>query len=482
MYTKIIQCKCLSQMNGGKLMETINRRVCSSTIEKIIYGLGDVGANLCWTFMASFVTLYYTDSAGIAAAAAGSFMLLSRVLDGVTDVICALLMQKVNTRWGKIRPWFWVAAPLLGIGVYISFNIPTGLSDTQKLMWAFLTYTFTGAVAFTIYNLAFTAILPLMSLDQDDRNKASSIQRIICGAGILLIMNVTPILLGIFGGEKSSEAWHTLTLIYAVICTVLVFLMGVIIKEKQFPAEAHTSVEAYVENTDVGTQKKEKVLTVLKKAVFNKYMPLLLIFFISYYVASTMYSGALSYYCRDVMGNLNYMGPLSMAKTIPTMLAIPFCPAAFKKFGKRKVVILTMGIAAAAYILRMVNPANFVWVFIMSAIGGFCSGPASAAMFTFVADLADYVRLSTGTRAESLIAMTSSVGTKLGSGFGSAIIGWGLAIGGYDAALAQQSAGVLFSMNFMENAIPAICIAIAAVCLLLWDMDKRKEKLLNPDK
>ena len=451
-------------------------------MEKIIYGLGDVGANLCWSFMASFVTLYYTDSAGIAAAAAGSFMLISRVLDGITDVICAFLMQKVNTRWGKIRPWFWVAAPLLGIGVYISFNIPMGLSDSQKLMWAFITYTFTGAVAFTIYNLAFTAILPLMSLDQDDRNKATSVQRIICGAGILLIMNVTPILLGLFGGEKSSEAWHTLTLIYAVICTVLVFLMGVIIKEKQLPAAEDTAAAGQAEEPAQSAQEKESVFVILKKAVFNKYMPLLLIFFISYYVATTMYSGALSYYCRDIMGNLNYMGPLSLAKTIPSMIAIPFCPVLFKKLGKRRVVILTMLIAAAAYLLRMVNPANFIWVFLMSAVGGFCSGPASAAMFTFVADLADYVRITTGARAESFIAMTSSVGTKLGSGFGSAIIGWGLAIGGYNATLTQQSAGALFSMNFMENAVPAICIAVGAVCLLLWDMDKKKEKLLNTQK
>lgn len=461
----------------------MKRNMCSSTMEKIIYGLGDVGANLCWTFMASFVTLYYTDSAGIAAAAAGSFMLISRILDGITDVLCAFLMQKVNTRWGKIRPWFWVAAPLLGIGVYISFNIPMGLSDSQKLMWAFLTYTFTGAVAFTIYNLAFTAILPLMSLDQDDRNKATSVQRIICGAGILLIMNVTPILLAFFGGEKSSDAWHTLTLIYAIICTVLVFLMGVIIKEKQLPetVSAETTTKETGDAAEA-VQEKAGVFEVLKKAVFNKYMPLLLIFFISYYVATTMYSGVMSYYCRDIMGNMNYMGALSMAKTIPTMLAIPFCPAVFKKFGKRKVVIITMVIAASAYVLRMVSPANFIWVFIMSAIGGFCSGPASAAMFTFVADLADYVRLTTGARAESFIAMTSSVGTKLGSGFGSAIIGWGLAIGGYDATLAQQSAGALFSMNFMENAIPAICIAVAVVCLILWDMDKKKEKLINTEK
>lgn len=447
-------------------------------MEKIIYGLGDVGANLCWSFMASFVTLYYTDSAGIAAAAAGSFMLIARVLDGLTDVVCAFLMQKVNTKYGKIRPWFWIAAPLLGIGVYISFNIPSGLADSQKLIYAFLTYTFTGAISFTIYNLAFTAILPLMSLDPDDRNKTSSVQRIICGAGILTIMNVTPILLGLFGGEKSSDAWHTLSLIYAILCTILVFLMGVIIKEKQVTDNENVTegIAKKEEKTQQIPQEKISVFVTLKKAVFNKYMPLLLLFFIAYYISTTLYSGALSYYCRDILGNMNYVGPLSMAKTIPTMLAIPFCPVLFKKFGKRKVVIITLAIASVSALLKMLNPSSFIWVFAMNVVGGLGSGPVSASMFTFVADLADYVRTTKGVHAESFIAMTSSVGTKLGSGLGSAIIGWGLAIGGYDAALSQQRAGALLSMNIMENAAPAICGGIVIICLLLWDMDKKKAK------
>ena len=428
-------------------MKAMRISTTSSLPEKIIYGLGDVGANLCWTFMASFVTLYYTDSAGIAAAAAGSFMLIARILDGITDVLCAFLMQKVNTRWGKIRPWFWIAAPLLGIGVYISFNIPMGLSDSQKLMWAFLTYTFTGAVAFTIYNLAFTAILPLMSLDQDDRNKASSMQRVICGAGILVIMNVTPILLGMFGG----------------------------IKEKQLPAAGESAETAEI-SAQPETVKEEKVpvLTVLKKAVCNKYMPLLLIFFIAYYWGSTVYSGVLSYYCRDIMGNMNFVGILSFGKTLPMMFVIPFCPVLFKKFGKRKVVMITLLGAGVCSLLKMLNPDSMSWVLLLCILGSICNGPVSAAMFTYVADLVDYVREKKNVQSESFIAMTSSVGTKLGSGVGSAFVGWMLSLGGYNAELAQQGADALFSMNLMANAVPAVSAVIIVICLLFWDMDKKK--------
>lgn len=40
--------------------------------EKICYGLGGLGANFVWSFMSMFVLTYYTNSVGIAAAAAGT--------------------------------------------------------------------------------------------------------------------------------------------------------------------------------------------------------------------------------------------------------------------------------------------------------------------------------------------------------------------------------------------------------------------------
>ena len=36
-----------------------------STREKVCYGVGDIGANLVWTTVASFLTIYCTDVAGI---------------------------------------------------------------------------------------------------------------------------------------------------------------------------------------------------------------------------------------------------------------------------------------------------------------------------------------------------------------------------------------------------------------------------------
>lgn len=73
--------------------------------EKICYGVGDIGANLVWTTVASFLTIYCTDVAGIAAGVVGTLMLIARLFDGVSDLFMGIIIDKTNTRWGKARPW-----------------------------------------------------------------------------------------------------------------------------------------------------------------------------------------------------------------------------------------------------------------------------------------------------------------------------------------------------------------------------------------
>ena len=65
-----------------------------STREKVCYGVGDIGANLVWTTVASFLTIYCTDVAGIAAGVVGTLMLIARLFDGVSDLFMGVIMGK----------------------------------------------------------------------------------------------------------------------------------------------------------------------------------------------------------------------------------------------------------------------------------------------------------------------------------------------------------------------------------------------------
>ena len=51
------------------------------------YGMGDLGCNLVFSTMASYLMVFYTDVFGIAAAAAGTMMLVTKFIDAMTDTM-----------------------------------------------------------------------------------------------------------------------------------------------------------------------------------------------------------------------------------------------------------------------------------------------------------------------------------------------------------------------------------------------------------
>lgn len=71
---------------------------------RIAYGGGDTACNVVFGMIGTVLTLFYTDYVGISIATVGLVMLISRLFDGVSDVIMGLMVERTNSRWGKSRP------------------------------------------------------------------------------------------------------------------------------------------------------------------------------------------------------------------------------------------------------------------------------------------------------------------------------------------------------------------------------------------
>ena len=61
---------------------------------------------------------------------------------------------------------------------------------------------------------------------------------------------------------------------------------------------------------------------------------------------------------------------------------------------------------------------------------------------------------------------------KVGSGVGTAALGWILAAGGFDAYLTVQSESALTAINISFAWIPVITSVICIICMLLFNLDK----------
>ena len=293
--------KIMFEEKERKMKEKISFR------EMLCYAFGDAGCNFVWTTVGSFLTLYYTNSVGISAAAVGTMMLLTRLLDGLSDIVMGTIIDRTKTRWGKARPWLLWTAPLMGIGLVLLFSVPASLPAGGKLVYAYITYVLMAAVIYTACNLAYTTLLSLISPDPNIRSTISSIRFFVVMIAILAISyGANPII--------NAVGWTKTAIVFGVAGTILIFICFIGTKERVIESE---------EIAQQGREEKLSVAESFKILAQNKYFVLVAVLFILEYMTAGATNGSGMYYATYVLGNGNLFGNLTLFGMVPCMVAVP---------------------------------------------------------------------------------------------------------------------------------------------------------------
>ena len=424
--------------------------------EIIAFAVGDGGCNLVWTTIGSYLTLYYTDSVGLAAATIGTMMLLTRLLDGISDLIMGSIIDRTHTRWGKARPWIlWTAFPM-GIGLVLMFSIPKGLSDGGKLTYAVITYILMAVVVYTACNLAYNTLLSLEAPNPKDRVTMSSIRFFVTMSVVLFINYNCNNFVAKFG-------WTGMAVIFGAIAIILLLITFAGTQER-------TNLE---KNTASEAKEKVSVGESFKLLFKNKYFWLLTVVFVVNYTILGVNNGLRIYYARDVLGNAGLMGTLTLCFILPKLIGNLVYPYINRMLGKWKSMMVGYCIELAGVLIMAFTETSFT----TAVVGLVCLGiggiPHNAGLFAMVADIIiDYGEWKTGVRLDGMTNSVTSFGMKVGAGIGSAIVGWGLAWAAYDGKLAAQTVATVSGIKTVFTMIPAILIVVGIVALFFCNLDK----------
>lgn len=443
--------------------------IISTTGEKVRFALGDVGCNLVWGFAGSYLTLYYTDSVYMAAGVAGMIMMVARLLDGLSDILMGIIIEKTHSKMGKARPWIlWMTLPLI-ISFMMAFHVPAGFSTGAKTIYMAITYTVLSAVTYTAVNMAYITLFTLFAPDSNDRNVAAAFRTMFAMVAALAVSVVSMPLLSAFGGEHSQAAWDRVALIYSVILLACLAVTFLGVREKKLQKVAD-DIQKRREKKPI----KEVFLTLAK----SKYFYIAAFLSVAYYLCNGV-GGVNVYYARDILGDANLVGVMGII-TLPSMvIGSILAPILYKKFGKRNVMMSGALITAASAALQLLNPRSLVWFLAFSALKGLGVMLYGAAIGTLPGDVADWSEWKQGERAEGIVTSVGSFGSKLGVGFGAGLVGLILAVGGYDGAAVVQSASALQAEIILMIVMPIALGILQFLLLLLWDMDKVRPRIMK---
>lgn len=427
-------------------------------LEKTAYGFSNFGGNLVYATISSFATLFYTDSVGIAAATVGTMMLVARIFDAVSDVAMDGIIDKTHRKQGQAKPWYiWSLIPLV-LSLVLVFALPASWGNTAKIIYMYVTYIWSAVFCYTASSLAAVSMQSLMTGASKERMELNAVYQVFGFVSIILVNMIT-------GNLANQIGWFNLSLIYAGIATVFLSITAIFCKERKHLVNSEETKEE-IKNT---VTFKEGLPLLLK----NKYAMIILVLSILNYVTVGSFNAGGVYYAAYIYGQPGLFGLMTLAGMLPTIILSSTIPFLGDKFGKRNVLVAGYILQGIGYMIIQLKGDILPVMILGLVIKGAALAAVAGLLIPMIGDVIEYGEINTGKRLDGLTNAVATCGVKVGTGLGSALVGWILAWGGYMAGADVQTSSAIFAMKLLVGGIPAVCGILGFVIALKFDIDKK---------
>lgn len=429
--------------------------------EKVGYGLGDMASNFYMGFFGLFLLYYYTDVFGISPAAAATMLLITKVVDAISDPAMGLIADRTSSRWGRYRPYLlWVAVPYALLG-YLLFLGPE-FSDMGKLVYAYVTYTLV-MLAYTAINVPYSALLAVISPVSEERTKATQFRFVFASLGTLCVGAFATPLVELLGGGDEVAGFRATILLFAVLSVLIFWVTFATTRERVRQERHHGSVRddvtALLKNASWVVLVLTGILVVI--GLIARFASI--VFYLKYYVGDSGTTVFLIFDRTAVLTSCGLIGQLLGALMTP-MLA--------SRFEKHHLMIgMNLIHAALLAICYVVPPENFALITLVHSLGVMTFGVVITLLFSMYTDCSEYGEWLTGRQTAGLTVSASMFSLKFGSALGGALPGFMLAGFGF-VANEVQSDSTLQGIRLMFNALPAVFFLAGGLLMFLYKIDR----------
>ncbi len=447
-------------------MNTTSNTAPLSFKEKAGYGLGDMASNFYLGFFGLFLLYYYTDVYGISPAAAATMLLVTKIVDAVSDPAMGLIADRTNTRWGKYRPYLlWGAIPYALLG-YLLFLGPD-LSEFGKLAFAYISYTLV-MLAFTAINVPYSALLAVISPVREERTKATQFRFIFASIGTLSVGALATPLVSWLGGGDELLGFRLTIALFAILSVLFFWITFFTTRERIRPKANNSSVRA-----DISSLVKNGSWVVLVFAGILIVVGLVarfasIVFYLKYYALDeSVTAGAKVFLWMDrtaFLTSAGLIGQLIGALATPTLL---------KAFEKRHLMIGMNLLHALLLIVGFfASPDQYVLTVVLHTLGIFTFGVVITLLFSMYTDCSEYGEWRTGKNTAGLTVSASMFSLKFGSAVGAAGPGFILAGFGFVANVVQTESAIM-GIRMMFTILPAVFFLLGGLLMILYKIDRK---------
>lgn len=442
------------------------------------YLLGPAGALLLNAVLNTYLNVYYTDVLKLTTLWSGAFLtvfpIISKIIDAITNILMGVVIDRTKTSQGKARPWLLLSAPLILISGILLFAVPNA-STTVQAIWVMVSYNLYYSFAFTIFNMSHGLMVPLSTRDTTQRGGLSVFNQIatIMMSGIIVALVFPMVVMPMLGVDKSK--WVLVMSILSVVAFPLILLEYYYTKER-------VTLEGGSEQKEDTSFKHQ-----LRALLCDRYMILILVYFLIYSCSTVIKNLGLVYYCNYVLGTYNdgtTQTLVSVIGGVPMGIGIFAVWPLAKKFGKKNLTVAGFLLYAIGSAICWIFPTNMVIVLVGQFIKNMGGLPSAYVFMALFADVLDHMEWKHRFRVDGIAMSVYNIIAVSSVGICTGIFNLMLAKSGYVApdivngitVAVEQSQAVKSAITFSFVGLEAITGFVMAGLLVFLNIEKTIEK------
>ncbi len=453
---------------------------------KLAFGLGELGPAMAGSTMIFFLMVFLTDVAGLNPALAGSVLLVGKVWDAVNDPLIGWLADKTRSKWGRRLPWMlWSALPF-ALLFALQWWVPPYGFEGEARQWAlffhFVAISLLFNTAYTALSLPYSALLPELSHDYDERSRLAGFRMAASLAGSVGGLLLALAVFAALEGQSSQVQFAIYGVVVAVVGLVSVGVCLVGIWRTAVAADAARLAETKALAQASGRQSEKLPLSRQLGIVFaNRPFLLVCCIYLCSWLALQFTATILPYYVTSWMG-LKKTDFQLVALVVQTtaLLLIPLWGWATVRLGKKAVYFAGMAFwIVAQFGLLFLMPGQAALMFTLAILAGIGVSVCYLIPNAMLPDVIELDEMETNQRREGIFFGFFVFLQKSALALGTFIVGQVLAAAGYisgveGAGEIAQPESALMAIRLSIGPLPMMALVLGLVACWFYPITKTR--------
>ncbi len=211
------------------------------TWKKLVYASGDFGLSSTGILRQVFFAIFLTDVVGLDPRLGSFAALLGVMWDAINDPLVGMLSDRVQTRWGRRRPFLLIFAIPFGLSFILLWFSPPWESQVALLIYVMLAFMVADTLS-TLVGMPFNALMPEIVPGYDERTSLMGIRSFFqLGAALFTVIAAPAIVDAALANGLTQQQGYMLTaMVFGLLGSLPFILIFFVIRETADVEETRT--------------------------------------------------------------------------------------------------------------------------------------------------------------------------------------------------------------------------------------------------